>query len=199
MAHRFTCSALVALTFLAGCNAASAPPLTPAPKDQYPDEDLRAYASWPAMTVEPIRVPPGLFNLCGNPPEQIQRGPHFAPAIKVYANPVAAESLRIGKASRLPTGSALVKEKWLDPEKQPPTQYAAMVKRESGYDPDHGDWEYVFTLTQPRRSVERGRIATCIECHKSAAAHDYVFGTYLTPPLHVFSSGAGTQQHGPSR
>lgn len=200
MARCFTWPNFIALAVLAGCNAASAPPLTPAPRSQYPDEDLRDYASWAAMTAEPIRVPASLYALCMTPPEQQQRGPHFAPAIKVYANPVAAAALRAGKVSHLPTGSALVKEKWLDPDKGPPTEYAAMVKHKAGYDPDHGDWEYVFThVPDGQRKVERGRMTTCIECHKNAAAHDYVFGTYLTPPLYVFPASAPDRRHATSR
>jgi hypothetical protein len=200
MAHRFTWLTFVTVAFLTGCNAASTAALKSAPRSQYPDEDLREYAGWAAMTAEPIRVPAALFALCGTPPEEMQLGPHFTPAIKVYANPVAAAALRGGKVTHLPRGSALVKEKWLDPDKEPPTEYAAMVKREPGYDPEHGDWEYVFTLvTEPGRQIQRGRMATCIACHKNAAARDYVFGTYLTPPLYVFPESAPDRRHAMSR
>ncbi len=49
-----------------------------------------------------------------------------------------------------------------------------MIKRPTGYDPDNGDWEY-FYFEDPTK-FEQGRIALCVECHRGAAATDYVFG-----------------------
>jgi hypothetical protein len=49
-----------------------------------------------------------------------------------------------------------------------------MIKRLAGYDPEHGDWEY-FYFEDPTK-VEQGKIASCVECHRGAAATDYVFG-----------------------
>jgi hypothetical protein len=51
-----------------------------------------------------------------------------------------------------------------------------MVKRSSGYDAKHGDWEY-FYFENPAK-IESGRISSCVQCHDSAKKQDYVFGTW---------------------
>lgn len=65
----------------------------------------------------------------------------------------------------------------------------AMVKREAGYNPDGGDWEYVVMPNDgsndyeanpngklPPESAEgmRGKLANCMGCH-SAGGDDYLF------------------------
>jgi hypothetical protein len=139
------------------------------------------YASWPAVTPQPIRVPERAFVLCRSSREmdrqQRERGPHFAPAVKVFANPIALATLRT--TSAMPVGSMVVKEKWWNANDAEPSAYAAMVKREPGYDSENGDWEYVFVQLKGGRRVERGRIKSCIACHQGAAPHDYLYRTYL--------------------
>jgi hypothetical protein len=54
-----------------------------------------------------------------------------------------------------------------------------MVKREPGYDPAHGDWEYVYAGAD--KAVTRGRLDSCIDCHFQVADKDYLFRTYLKP------------------
>src|SRR5688572_4162882 len=56
------------------------------------------YSAWPAVTDRPFPVPENMFSGCLMTPEMqdrmASRGPHFVPAIKVYANPIAYEFLR---------------------------------------------------------------------------------------------------------
>ena len=58
---------------------------------------------------------------------------------------------------------------------------AAMIKRESGYDPAHGDWEYRYDRRWPEadKGVVWGKLASCIDCH--ARGTDYLFRPYLAP------------------
>ena len=64
----------------------------------------------------------------------------------------------------------------------------AMFKRESGYDSEHANWEYVKMpanenidyTTNPNgmltgANVERGKLEGCIACHGAANGNDYVF------------------------
>lgn len=54
-----------------------------------------------------------------------------------------------------------------------------MIKREPGYDPQHGDWEYLYVVQKPEKKVTRGRLESCIKCHWQAKDRDYVFRNYL--------------------
>ena len=49
-----------------------------------------------------------------------------------------------------------------------------MVKRESGYDSDNGDWEYIM-LNAKMKNQAQGKLSSCIACHAAAEDMDYIF------------------------
>ncbi len=65
----------------------------------------------------------------------------------------------------------------------------AMVKRESGYFPDGGDWEYVmmpysastdysahpYGVLPEAESDMRGKLNSCASCHSAASGGDFIF------------------------
>ena len=73
-------------------------------------------------------------------------------------------------SSRFPIGSLLV-EAHRDASAAGPI--FAMVKRDPGYFPDGGDWEYVVTDAEGWIE-DRGALALCARCHAEAKA-DWVF------------------------
>jgi hypothetical protein len=108
-----------------------------------------------------------------------RHGPHFEHFIVVRVNPGAMEEFK-AVDKPLPVGTTIIKEKDTDAlAKGPPAEYGAMIKREPGYDPEHGDWEYLYVVQNPEKKVTRGKLQTCIECHSHAKDRDYVFRTYL--------------------
>lgn len=175
-------------------NAAKAAP-EPNAKQDRPTADVKAseegldYSKFEPARKEPLRVPPAVFALCRPPSpaelkKQKERGPHFAPAVKFFANESALAELRsdkksADKISTMPVGAKIVKEKWWDEKADKPIAYAAMIKREPGYDPKHGDWEYLYATLGDDAKIERGRIKSCIDCHATAEKRDYVFRNWL--------------------
>jgi hypothetical protein len=111
-------------------------------------------------------------------------GPHAHTSIRIFMNDEAANAFH--KSTKYPVGSVIVKEKkGLDYKISGPSPHTSaktsdgvggMIKRSAGYDSEHRDWEY-FYFEDPS-IVEHGRITSCIECHRSAAASDYVFGSW---------------------
>jgi hypothetical protein len=166
---------LLLLPLLAGCQA---PPPEP-PKSEVENID---YKGWASLTRKPIPVAASGWRYCRAPgpdsdyaKESKKYGPHFSPAIRVLANPAAAAHLRSREADPLPEGAVIVKEKLFTEKDTEPVAYAAMVKREAGYDPEGGDWEYVYVTSGEGGKVERGRIETCAACHVQRQASDYLF------------------------
>src|SRR5262249_39822116 len=100
------------------------------------------------------------------------------PAIRVYANSVAHAHLRENRPGAMPVGSVIVKEKLPDLKDEKPFAYAGMIKREAGYDPNNGDWEYLYDPMRQGGKVERGKLTTGTACHRQAAAKDYLFRQY---------------------
>jgi hypothetical protein len=76
----------------------------------------------------------------------------------------------------------VVKEKY--PQYSPnakPVAVAAMTKREPGYDPGNGDWEYAYEQRWPEQEAKtvRGKLDACIDCHQGVRDKDYLFRSYL--------------------
>lgn len=174
--------AVVVLVPFAGCAPA---PEAQTSSGQAPSSLSLNYAGWPVLTAKPIPVAVETWSYCRPPSpddlaekERKRLGPHFVPAIRVYANPAAHAHLREGRPGALPAGAVIIKEKLSEAGGARPFAFAAMIKREAGYDRANGDWEYLYDPLQEGKKVERGKLASCIECHRTAAARDYLFGTY---------------------
>ena len=148
------------------------------------------------LTPKPHLVNGYLFLLCRRvSDEEIlkiqkeQTGPHFLTHVDIYTDKAGAEALKAGKA-KLPVGTVIVKEK--SKKAEYPISLGkeggvgkegigGMIKREPGYDPENGDWEYFYSDKDGK--VTSGKMKNCIECHKKAAEKDYVFRTWLKPVL----------------
>lgn len=148
------------------------------------------YAKWTALTREPVSVDQGLFLRCERSATTVKLekeltekyGPHFEPSLKYFANPDAEKSLKANPKGVLPVGSTIVKEKRVGKSNSEPLlAYGAMIKREPGYDPEHGDWEYVYAdFSKGKPKIERGKIQSCINCHSIAKDRDYLYRTHLS-------------------
>jgi hypothetical protein len=171
----FVC--LLSPVLLAGCQpgapTASEPALVEPP----------AFAAWPRATEKPVRVDLRQWLDCRAPtPAEVEaeakrHGPHARYSIVVRVSPDGIAPFREGKP--LPPGAVVVKEKYADWEATGPLQaYAVMTKREAGYDPGGGDWEYAYVTLVPERKESRGRLAGCAGCHASAKERDYLFRHY---------------------
>ena len=171
---------LIAVPLLASCR-----PGTPPAADQDPLEPA-TFSAWPSVTDKPIRVGPALWALCRSPtPEEARardaeakpHGPHAGHSIVVRVSPEAVAPFRAGEP--LPAGAVVVKEKYADEQASGPLhEYAVMLKREAGYDPDSGNWEYAYVTLVPERKVARGRLAECAGCHASVRERDFLFRSY---------------------
>ena len=178
---RIAACALFLCSWFAGCNAPGDVPQPTRAAGEQPDasEIATTYRSLRAMTQEPVLVDPALAMLCrGLTTADIQRareasGPHALTAVRIHMSDAAMEAFgRPG--TKYPVGSVIVKEKSAHPQGPGHDGVGGMIKRAPGYDPAHGDWEY-FYFEDPA-AIESGRIASCIACHRGAAARDFVFG-----------------------
>ncbi|MGY8642306.1 MAG: cytochrome P460 family protein [Verrucomicrobiales bacterium] len=146
------------------------------------------------MTEKPHRVNAGIFMHCRRVPaanleEMLKEdfGPHFLTNIDIFVDEKGAVELK-KETKVLPVGTVIVKKKTK-------TEYftsrlvsvegvdgvGGMIKREAGYDPENGNWEYFYS--DEDGNVTSGKMENCIKCHQKAAETDYVFGTWLKPIL----------------
>lgn len=116
------------------------------------------------------------------PDEYANRNIHegtFDPAwCHVYVTKNAKETILSGKGT-YPEGAVIVKSKLESKESSDAILYTVMRKREAGYDPEHGDWEYAVLEGRFHRVLSRGRIDSCIDCHQHYKETDHVTRAYL--------------------
>lgn len=147
------------------------------------------------MTATPAFANPALAMLCVGVSEsavqakKTQTGPHTHSSVSIFMSEDAAKTFLSG-VPPYATGAVIVKQKHrlayhldgdFSKKVQPADGVGGMVKREPGYDPEHGDWEY-FYFEDPSE-IESGRIASCVECHRAAKNTDYVFGHWQSSDL----------------
>jgi len=138
------------------------------------------YQSFERLTKNPHKVAPLTAILCASPqPALIERekamtGPHHNALVHIYANPVALDAIS-HHAGRFAEGSILVKEKLSD-RGDAVVGVGGMIKREAGYAPEQGDWEYFYSAKAGGFSI--GREQSCAECHAHAKDKDFVYSAW---------------------
>ncbi|WP_111978880.1 cytochrome P460 family protein [Algibacillus agarilyticus] len=86
-----------------------------------------------------------------------------------------------------PVGTILLKESFENVNSRPERSLflSGMIKREIGYDPEFGDWEY-FQSTPEGQIISKGNSqdaavnATCISCHQNIPEKDFVFASHYS-------------------
>lgn len=149
------------------------------------DEEIRAYlsrhrAEMIRVTEQPFYVIREGSTLCMSPNATLA-SPHEEHWIRVYVSPAGYEILLKGQGIH-PLGTYILKEKFLDARGEKTDFYTGMRKREPGYNPDLGDWEF-FTLDARGQEVTaRGKIDSCMGCHRAWKNSDFTSRRYLTGP-----------------
>lgn len=93
----------------------------------------------------------------------------------VYVSEVGRPAMASASGS-FPVGSIIVREK-LPRVDAAPELLAVMVKRERGFNPKSGDWEFLVMDGSGSAVKERQKSGSCQECHASQKSADFVFRT----------------------
>lgn len=135
------------------------------------------------VTEKPHKMDIAVAFLCTIPTGPEAKSPHRLPKdsayCNVFVNDEAKQPLLKGEGA-YPVGAYIVKQKLRSADSTRGVLYTTMRKREAGYDPEHGDWEYAVRDGQGLVLAE-GRIGSCIECHEAYKETEYVTREYLKP------------------
>jgi hypothetical protein len=143
---------------------------------------LANFHEWHRVNAKPHYIRSEFDHLCVGPtPEQrreILKNPHVWKHITVYVNPQGKKAM--AERLRFPVGSVIVKEKFANMAgKLPrPELSTVMIKRERGFNPKCGDWEFAVLDAAGKKMMNRGRLESCMKCHVGQAKRDFVFGSY---------------------
>jgi hypothetical protein len=147
--------------------------------------ELKDRSSWTQVNTEPYRLSASIDALCAAPTaadyeSERKRNPHAASYVTVYVNNVGRKMMFAKEVQRFPEGSVIVKEKMGDYlESSKPLLYTIMRKRERGYNPKVGDWEFSVAGANGTELQAIGKLENCQSCHQAKTDSDFVFRPYL--------------------
>jgi hypothetical protein len=151
---------------------------------------VAGYRGWARVNPEPAVFHSRTATLCAAPPtagqrrQEEQQNPHRDKFVTVYVNDAGRRAMLEEKSPRFPVGSLVVKEKLPARDAAEPELLTAMYKREAGYDPEGGDWEYLVLDGRGEELRARGRLETCRACHQTYPQTDFVARNYLPDDLY---------------
>ena len=139
---------------------------------------------WNRVNDEPYYLTSNLNIQCAAPTaadykRQRENNPHKSAFITVYVNSAGKDAMLTQKSPRFPEGSVIVKQK-LDAKERKPILYTIMRKREAGYNPQLGDWEFSVVGANGTEVLAKGKLENCQSCHLGEGTSDFVFRDYVT-------------------
>lgn len=147
-------------------------------------EELKDKSLWTQVNSEPYYISAAVDALCRAPTAanyelERKKNPHAATYITVYVNN-AGRAAMFSKDVSFPAGSIIVKKKvGNSSEGQTALLYTLMRKRERGYNPVVGDWEFLVVSGDGKQLEASGKIESCQACHVRRSDSDFVFRTYV--------------------
>ena len=148
---------------------------------------VAGYKGWTRVNPVPAVFHSRVATLCAPPSPERRRvegeNPHRDKFVTVYVNDAGRRSMLEERAPRFPVGSLIVKEKLSARDSSEPELLTAMLKREAGYDPGGGDWEYMALDGRGREVKARGKLESCRACHQAYPHTDFVARDYLPEDL----------------
>lgn len=174
---------LSAITSLSGCQELALRSLDAENLQNSGSEVVDGYKQWTRVNPVPAVFHSQIALQCAAPTAEQsameQGNPHRDKFITVYVNDIGRHAMMQEKVPRFPQGSVIVKEKLPSKENSAPELLTVMVKREPGYNPQNGDWEYLALDGSGKWVQARGRLESCQACHMMVKDRDYVSRNYL--------------------
>ncbi len=145
------------------------------------------------ITKSPVQMEPIVAMRCVGPsPEDLRvaqkekvlgiSDPHIQKYVHVYVSP-EGEAAMLTRAGVFPEGTIVLKEKFSDASGAKTELFTGMIKREAGYNPECGDWEFFTLAGDASRISERGKIQDCMDCHEEYKNSDFVTKEYVHIPF----------------
>jgi Cytochrome P460 len=141
-------------------------------------EKIGKYRSWKLVNPTPVVMNPAAAAACAI---AFPSNPHESAWASVYVNAKGTSAMMTERHPAFPEGSIIVKEKLYTVDSKVPTVLTVMIKRETGYNPESRDWEYLVLDGPATKIVERGKLSRCNQCHERYEDTDFVTMLYLNP------------------
>jgi len=164
----------------------AAPAKTPA-KQKSPFADFR---SWKPINPEPKKMEAKALTACAPPPPPgTLDNSHEGGFINVYVNETGRNEYLAEDSPPLPEGTVIVKEKMQKKDGKGWRELGIMVKREKGFAPETGDWQFLFVDRKNKAVDQAAKLENCATCHKMREKEDYVFRKIVEEQPAIVAAG----------
>ena len=172
-------SAVTAVIFMSAFSADNR-----APTDSDILKATKHLENFEKVNYEPKYIAPVPASLCAPMTPSSSQGddPHDGKFINVYVNDKGFAEMTTKKKPAFPEGTMILKEKMAgDSAKKygAAELFTVMIKREKGYNPACGDWEFASVDVKTSK-IERGKTESCMGCHKNYKTTDFIKRDYLS-------------------
>lgn len=149
-------------------------------------EIMDEYRTWQPQSAQPMPISAYIFGLCRLPTlaeQEFSESEHGdGRYLQDWANTEAQAGIARRGAPPFDEGAVIVKEKYVNgAEGLELVAIAMMIKREPGFAPAQGDWDYAYYEPQLGTIQTQEQSTYCSGCHSGASATDYVFVDGLEP------------------
>jgi Cytochrome P460 len=147
--------------------------------------DVSNLGGWTQVNPQPYYISSKVDIQCVAPkPTDYERerkqNPHASTYITVFVNEAGRPAMFANPSQRFPKGAVIIKRKFEENSQNgTPILSTIMIKRETGYNPEAGDWEFVVVSGDGKNVEAKGRLGNCMGCHASRRETDFVFRSYL--------------------
>ena len=146
--------------------------------------EINDYRNWSKVSKDNFIMEPVISQSCVAPirteDSDPENNPHKDKYIKVYVNSVGESEMLTKKNPKFPVGTVIVKEKLSTPDSTAPELLTVMIKREKGFNPEVGDWEFAALNGEGTEVNAKGKLQSCQACHIGYQKNDYISRIYLT-------------------
>lgn len=164
------------------------------------EKGVTDYRGWTQVNPNPLQMSSWVSMMCADSPK-LQKlrfnDPHSGKFFVVYVNAVGKTAMLTQVKPKFPVGTVIVKEKlptskeakthlakWKGKPPYPkPELLTTMRKREKGYFPEGGDWEYSVMDGTGQKTLKTGKLETCVACRAPYRDTDFVTRNYLPEKL----------------
>ncbi len=146
---------------------------------------LKDTTMWTQINTYPHYISSQLDAQCAVPTlanyeSERKQNPHARTFITVYVNNVGRKAMFSKEPRQFPEGSVIIKQKvGMYPEGRETLLYTIMIKRERGYNPAVGDWEFSVASGDGLQIQASGKLENCQACHRAKPDSDFIFRPYL--------------------
>jgi len=94
--------------------------------------------------------------------------------IDIHINKLGIKAY-VEQLDEFPVGTQIIKPLFSTKTSKKIHKLAIMVKKEKGFDTEHGDWWYGVYDAKGKEAWHQGKIHSCIKCHETVKETDYLF------------------------